>query len=157
MSDHGDDITEVSLSFPLDPDGYLRRECPTCERELKRLHVEGRGSDVAELHCPYCGVAANTETSWFTPAQLVHMRQAAIDQTGVGAALDDLERSIASLNRTGGMLRASFERPERPEPLAETNDMRAVSFACHPDERIKVLDDWTGPVHCTVCGETTAP
>jgi len=29
------DEAELSMSIPLDEDGFLRRECPTCEREFK--------------------------------------------------------------------------------------------------------------------------
>ena len=32
--------TEVSISFPLDADGFLRRECPTCEREFQVASVD---------------------------------------------------------------------------------------------------------------------
>jgi hypothetical protein len=42
--------------------------------------------------------------------------------------------------------------PEEPAPLNEENDMRRVDFGCHPSEPVKVLGDWTGPVHCIVCG-----
>lgn len=29
------DEVQLSMSLPLDGDGFLRRECPTCEREFK--------------------------------------------------------------------------------------------------------------------------
>ena len=31
-----------------------------------------------------------------------------------------------------------------------------VDFGCHPDEPVKVLDDWSGKVHCLICGEAAA-
>ena len=34
--------------------------------------------------------------------------------------------------------------------------MRRIDFVCHPDDPIKVADDWTGLVRCLICG-TTAP
>jgi hypothetical protein len=29
----------VSMSLPLDEDGFLRRECPTCERQFRWWHT----------------------------------------------------------------------------------------------------------------------
>ncbi len=34
-----DDEVMLEISMPLDSDGFLRRECPTCEREFKWLHT----------------------------------------------------------------------------------------------------------------------
>lgn len=37
-----DDEIKISVSIPLDDDGFLRRECPTCEQEFKWFnHDEG--------------------------------------------------------------------------------------------------------------------
>ncbi len=30
-----DDKVSFGMTIPLDSDGFLRRECPTCEREFK--------------------------------------------------------------------------------------------------------------------------
>jgi hypothetical protein len=30
----------IPMSLPLDGDGFLRRECPKCERQFKWLHRE---------------------------------------------------------------------------------------------------------------------
>jgi hypothetical protein len=48
MSD--DDVT-LEMSMPLDSDGFLRRECPTCEREFKWFSTpeeEGTAAPVTE-------------------------------------------------------------------------------------------------------------
>ena len=34
-----DDDLALEMSMPLDSDGFLRRECPTCEREFKWLYT----------------------------------------------------------------------------------------------------------------------
>lgn len=57
-----DDEVALSMSLPLDSDGFLRRECPTCERELKWLvsaddeDDEDGGVPDGGYFCPYCGV-----------------------------------------------------------------------------------------------------
>src|SRR5689334_19084740 len=69
-----DDEVTLAMSLPLDSDGFLRRECPTCEREFKWLPgSDGDESDAvapddAGYFCPYCGVQAPAE-SWLTQAQ----------------------------------------------------------------------------------------
>ncbi len=60
-----DEVT-LSMSLPLDGDGFLRRECPTCEREFKWLpspqHGEGDAAAASDepaperYFCPYCAV-----------------------------------------------------------------------------------------------------
>jgi hypothetical protein len=66
------DEVQLSMSLPLDGDGFLRRECPTCEREFKWLPSpdqleEGNGESRAAApdaqppeayYCPYCAVTA---------------------------------------------------------------------------------------------------
>lgn len=70
------DVT-LSMAIPVDSDGFLRRECPTCEREFKWLPSpsedaeEGEAADAADggYFCPYCGIQAPAD-AWFTKAQL---------------------------------------------------------------------------------------
>lgn len=63
----------TSMSVPLDSDGFLHRECPTCERELKWLPTpEGEEPTQAPdggFFCPYCAVQADAG-DWFTKAQI---------------------------------------------------------------------------------------
>jgi hypothetical protein len=165
MSDEG----RLSLSVPLDGDGFLRRECPTCEREFKWLPSEEEldedpvqnPASVAEspeaYYCPYCAVTAPPD-AWLTKAQLAAIHDLARRKI-IDPALDKLEREVAKLNRSSDGffgIEARLERDE-PEPapqLDESDDMRRVDFACHPDEPVKVLDGWDQPVHCLVCGQT---
>jgi hypothetical protein len=80
---------EPSVSFPLDTDGFLRRECPTCEREFKWHHSEDEGDSEpmadSGYFCPYCAVQAPPE-SWFTKPQ-----QALVESTIQGVEVRDGE------------------------------------------------------------------
>jgi hypothetical protein len=155
------------MSLPLDGDGFLRRECPTCEREFKWLPSSeepddpagGRAPSEAEApsayYCPYCAVTAPPE-AWFTKAQLA-LAESAIRREVIDPELDKLSREIAKLNRSSGGLLGIEARMERDElepvpQLDEPGDMRRIDFSCHPDEPVKVVDDWDRPVHCLVCG-----
>jgi hypothetical protein len=88
---------ELSVSFPLDADGFLRRECPTCEREFKWRHSEDEGESEpmadSGYFCPYCAVQARPE-SWFTKPQQA-LVESAIHRKVVGPALDEFGRSEA--------------------------------------------------------------
>jgi hypothetical protein len=145
----------IPISLPLDSDGFLRRECPTCEREFKwRPTPEGEQGEPAPgvgYFCPYCAVQAPLE-SWWTKPQLERVSSTAYKQV-VKPALDDMTESLESAS--GEFIKITARRTEPPEPLAltEPDDMRRVDFACHPAEPVKVLDDWGHDVHCIVCGK----
>lgn len=68
------DEVSFGITIPLDSDGFLRRECPTCERQFKWRSSEAEAEEVVEsaddvgYFCPYCGVQAPTD-SWLTQAQ----------------------------------------------------------------------------------------
>jgi hypothetical protein len=142
------DDPSTTVSLPLDSDGFLRRECPHCERELKwRPTPEGeQGYPAPEggYYCPCCGQQAEVN-SWFTKAQVAHVDQVAADLA------DPLIRDAA--NELGASYEPSGPRDLSPLP-PEPNDMRRVDFECHPAEPVKVADDWADPVHCLVCGRT---
>jgi len=153
---------EFSVSVPLDPDGFLRRECPTCGREFKWFH--GRAEDTPddwedpeEYFCPYCGVQAGGD-SWFTQAQAAYVEQVLLGHSSEFIH-DELEDVTRSVNRQGGLIRMSISGAptgSAPPPLSEPNDMVAVASPCHPFEPIKVLDGWVDPLHCLVCGSPFA-
>lgn len=152
-----------SMSIPLDSDGFLRRECPTCEREFKWLPTaegeEATPTLAAGFFCPYCAVQAAPD-AWLTQAQVDMATSIAYDEV-VAPELESLKRSVEDLNRSSGGLMGiradmTIEEPEPAGELTETDDMRRVDFACHPTEPVKVLDDWHREVHCLVCGAAAA-
>lgn len=154
-----DDATAVGMSVSLDSDGFLRRECPTCEREFKWL--PSSDDDDAEVtmppdggyYCPYCAIQA-PDGEWFTTAQ-VELAQNIVATKVVGPMLKNFSRDLNSTGRrSDGFLSASakYDAPDEMEPLSEVDDMKRVDFRCHPGEPVKVLEDWDEPVHCLVCG-----
>lgn len=149
----------IPFSLPLDSDGFLRRECPTCEREFKWLPTESDRSDASadvegvRYSCPYCGIQAPAG-SWFTKAQIEAVKAKATREL-IEPKLQEFTRGLARMNRPGSLIRfeARVERDKSPLPaLTEKDDMRRVDFECHPSEPVKVLDDWVAVVRCLVCG-----
>ena len=147
------------MALPLDTDGFLRRECPTCERELKwRVADDGEEAIRAPdggYFCPYCGVQGPVD-AWWTQAQL----EAANAQAYREVRKPELEKLAQSARAaSGGLVSIGVEinEPDVPPPLSESDDMRRIDFPRHPEEPVKVLDDWVGPVHRALCGAAVQP
>ena len=152
---------EISVSLPLDNDGFLRRECPNCLQEFK-WH-DGPANEEAEAqqdtetyHCPLCGRPSGVD-SWWTQAQLDYAQGVAMP-----AALQEIEheldRAFRGLNskhlkvtRTGHL-----DTPAEPMPLIEPDDMVMIASPCHPYEPVKVPEVEAGPFYCLVCGSAFA-
>lgn len=145
------DEFRVPISMPLDSDGFLRRECPTCEREFKWFsHQEGDpdAEIVDQYFCPLCGVPAGTD-SWWTSAQLDYMNDVAspaIDQY----VQDSLDQMLEGMKFASN--RSYSSGADTPDSLAEPDDMVIVEPPCHPNEPIKVPTEQLAKVHCLVCG-----
>ena len=148
---------ELSVSFPLDSQGFLRRACSACDREFKWLSVDGCAASPSpeEYFCPYCGASA-APNDWFTLEQLAYIDVTVFDEV-LGPSLEELAESVRQLNRSSGGLievTAGIELPEQRQapPVFEPDDMRQVTFSCHPKEPIKVDEAWRRGVHCLSCG-----
>lgn len=154
-----DDEVTLGMSVPLDSDGFVRRECPTCEREFKWFANTDNEAESAEApsggyFCPYCAIQAPPD-AWFTQAQ-IELGENVVSREVVGPMLDGFTRDLNQIGRgSDGTLKvsASYDAPDEMDALTETDDMRRIDFVCHPSEPVKVLDDWDGQVHCLLCGE----
>lgn len=158
-----DDFQEVQVTYelPLDGDGFLRRQCPTCDQQFKWHH--GPANEEAEKHadagvyyCPLCGSPAEAD-HWFTDDQVDFIQgeahKAAMPK--LDEMLDGVFKGLSGPNikvkRTGHL-----ETPVGPDPLVEADDMVIVASPCHSFEPVKVPDDWSQTIHCLVCGERFA-
>jgi hypothetical protein len=145
----------LSISIPLDDDGFMRRECPTCERECKwRPTPDGEiGEPMPEsgYACPYCAQRA-TADRWWTKAQAECVSARALSEI-VGPALEGWERDPDPEALISFEVRVEKPAAPSPSPLpAEPNDMTRVDFECHPSEPVKIDSKWSGDVHCIICG-----
>lgn len=145
---------ELSINLPLDSDGFLRRECPTCEREFKWFYHEVGDLAVEivdQYFCPLCGVAADVD-QWWTKAQLEYAKGQA------GPAIDWLVQDELKASFKGNKnikiettrnLSFGFDAPPSP---SEANDMVIIEPPCHPNEPFKVPETFTKIMHCLICG-----
>lgn len=141
------------MTVPLDSDGFLRRQCPTCEREFKWLvssDGEGDPAPVGGYYCPYCAIQAPVD-SWSTSAQ-IELAKNTVMREIVGPELEGMARELRSASR-GSLIEfdMQYESPAALDPMVEADDMRRVDFRCHPVEPVKVLDAWDREIHCLIC------
>jgi hypothetical protein len=142
----------TSMSLPLDGDGFLRRECPTCEREFKWLvtdETETAAIPDGGYYCPYCAVQAGSD-SWFTKAQR-ELAEGTLAHEVLGPRMDELLGGLAGDSGSLSVKVSRTSKPDPPTPLQEPEDMRRVDFGCHPEEPAKVSKDWSRRVHCMIC------
>jgi len=146
----------TTMSIPLDSDGFLRRECPTCEREFKWFATHSEGEDESApvpnggYYCPYCAVQAPPD-AWFTKAQL-EQATSVITRELVEPELKRFKRQVERGSGDFINVGVDIDAREEPPPLTEADDMRRVDFPCHPAEPVKVDEDWNRVVHCLICG-----
>lgn len=149
----------LSVSMPIDSQGFLRRECPRCEQQFKWHH--GPANEEAEgqpppptYYCPLCGEPADVD-SWWTQEQIEYARGVATP-----AAMRFIHDELAAAFRGSKYLKfkagSGGDIPDVPASLTEPDDMCIVASPCHGYEPIKVPEDAQGPFHCLVCGEPFA-
>ncbi len=147
----------MEISFPLDNDGFLRRECPHCQREFK-WHNGPANEDAEQqpppetFYCPFCGEPAGSD-SWWTQGQLALIDNASerFFSQQLGDMFKDLERSTR-LNKFVNFKISNHDVPDPSDPLTEPDDMVIVTSPCHRWEPIKIPDGHESPIHCLVCG-----
>jgi hypothetical protein len=135
----------LEVSFPTDTDGFLSRECPSCEQLFKV--VLGEGSEQPISYCPYCGY--NGQDCWHTRQQVDYIQAVAMN-IALGPELEKLERQMKGLSK--GFLKidmkSNLPKPP-PAPMETDNPLDILRFPCC-NETIKV----TPHDHhfCIICG-----
>jgi hypothetical protein len=141
---------QINEELPRDTEGFVRRACPTCAKELKwlaNMDVPPELVATGELHCPYCGAKA-PQQAWWTGRQTQYVHELMRYEVAC-RVYDDLKKRLGT---TGG------RRPQRPGPLPpEPDDMKQTAPQCHLSAVVKVSDDWDDAVFCIVCGQHTCP
>ncbi len=118
------------MSLPLDTDGFLRRECPNCERQFKRRlaatnqeSTEEAVSPQSEVYfCPYCNEPSTSDT-WWTQEQIDFAQRQMLAEV-LEPELYHFKQDVESINRLNSPIQANVTIPSFPVPelLAEPND-----------------------------------
>lgn len=143
---------DISVSLPLDSDGFLRRACPACAGQFKWRpdqpdDQEGTQAEPGGYYCPLCGHQAPAE-EWSTADQ-----DRLIEKAVRAAAMQATQQSLTDAFRNSSAVTFSpGNSPRNPAALTEPDDMMIVGSPCHPEEPIKVPEDTADPLRCLVCG-----
>ena len=154
-----DDIS-ISVSLDLDADGFLNRECPTCEQTFRWFSHEENDPNtehVDQYFCPLCGVPAGVD-SWWTTEQLDQIRN--VTNPELGRHIQDLfHESFKGISGITFTAHDDFDL-ELPTSgtLGEIDEvaMVIVESPCHPNEPVKVPERMLERLHCLVCGSLFA-
>ena len=80
---------QISVPLKADSDGYLGRECPSCEEYFKITPGTGITEGNPPCHCPYCGHSASQD-HFFTKAQIEYAKSVAMKKM-TNAFMKDLK------------------------------------------------------------------
>lgn len=147
---------EIPVELPLDSDGFLRRECPSCGDEFKWHYgpTDSRPDGIVDpplYTCPLCGAKADGDR-WFTQDQ-VRYQQQLVEFYMFDAVNDEMKRAFRSSKNI--RYEPGRNPASAPAALHEPNDMIIIEPPCHPWEPVKVPKECAdgGPLYCLMCGE----
>jgi len=175
----------LDVSFPLDDDGFFRRQCPLCrwefkiqlpEEDLTTLAQKGLQNylvdeglveapedlepDETQFMCPYCGQESDHD-SWWTEEQARYI-QVFAHNIAARIVNEQLVRPLKrqAKGRPTDLISIRIEATEmkyvEPWISPEESDMTPFELPCC-NRRIKVLDEWLDVVHCYFCGFSHRP
>lgn len=172
--------TIIQVLFPVDNEGYFRRECPYCCKEFKVLLEKNEMEDIisqledsysldessepkiddyreqeALFTCPYCGQEGD-RGSWCTQEQLLyittHLENLAADMLNE-QFIRPLKRKFG--RKTSGPVSIRFEGKEMEKKKAwmspEASDMKIFDLLCC-GRKVKIEPEWSKMVYCFFCG-----
>jgi ribosomal protein S27E len=149
-----DDEIHFAVDLPLDDDGFLRRQCPSCENEFKWFssdEVDGDSATTQQFFCPLCGQAAGVD-AWYTDQQAEYIQQVGTPE--IDRHIQDmLSDAFAVVKGMSFKANSAYTSQEGvPDALVETNDMTIVEPPCHPGEPVKIPASNLTSIHCLICG-----
>ena len=107
---------QISIRIPHDKDGYMGRECPTCESYFKVTPGTGITTGKPPCHCPYCGKVGSSN-EFFTKAQIRYAKSVAFNKI-TDAVLSDLKELEFDIKPRGGFgIGMSMKVEGRPHPI----------------------------------------
>jgi predicted RNA-binding Zn-ribbon protein involved in translation (DUF1610 family) len=142
----------MSISIPLDGEGYLLLQCPSCGQYFKVRSEDYESDDVEELWCPACGLKNDS----FWTEEVLALAKAKAMNKFVGDLQEELSK-IGSSSTRRSFLRMSVktdlakEREGEILPAVDAYQTVVCGF-CGRQEKIKPLSEYVG-AFCAFCGE----
>ncbi len=167
-------IINIDVSFPLDEDGYFRRECPLCIKQFKvkieedEINKMGKNQiedylledsqeevinqkDLVEYTCPYCGQTSSSN-SWWTEEQINYINSY-VENIMAELINKNLIGKLKKMARRSSCLEFNGKKMKFKEPwiAPETSkEFKIINLECC-NEKIKV-DKNEDEIYCYYCG-----
>ncbi len=143
---------ELSVSIPVDEDGFIEMECDYCKSRFM-LH-KSVYSDDANLFffCPICGLA-NDISAFYCSEVLEALRRKTIDYAKKQTRRI-LEPALKKINRNGmikATLKMSQTGPDKELFVPINEYVRSRLDCCYVDIKARAFDIQIG-VYCPICG-----
>lgn len=143
---------DILIQYPLDTDGFVRRQCPVCGAQFK-WHDESVNAEAEAIpeppsyYCPLCGNPASTD-EWLTDEQ-TRFRDRHVERATYQAVTGELSQMFRN---SPGITYKAGRAPSAPPPLAEPDDMVIVASPCHEHEPVKAPQEALSHLYCLICG-----
>ena len=149
-------MSEVELGqveLQSDPEGFISRQCPTCQRVFKLSVARLKADDASPVaYCPYCRTP--NADDWYTDDQQAFLH-AAIQRAAMQWVSGQFGEMLGDSQGSGmEVSQGEHELPPEPAgpPAEETEGFTVVDVPCHPDDPFKITSETTGEVACPICG-----
>ncbi|SEM15544.1 hypothetical protein SAMN05444354_112118 [Stigmatella aurantiaca] len=160
----------MEVGLPKDPSGFVRRQCPHCQRTFKTMpspfdarvlqrrlasifpfeNVDEGFEPVPSWHCLYCGHHADGD-EWLARDHSDYLEALARGWANHVRyeQLSHVSRTLSQNPRPTFVAVAPDALPEGPSQDPE--DLRVIPMVCCGED-VKAQWDWDGPFHCPRCG-----
>lgn len=147
---------ELEFAISKDEDGFIWRQCPTCESRFKwhdgPLSDDDDDVGVKAYYCPLCGALAEP-SSWFTHEQIEAAKNAFTvrSQQMLGDAFNNAKKP-----KRNSKIKVDWKLDLPVVGIAQLeahdDDFDLVASPCHPYEPMKVPTHEQHDFSCLVCG-----
>ena len=143
---------DMSVSIPVDEDGFLLLQCPSCRGFFKVRSEDYEADDVEELWCPLCGLKNDS----FWPDEVIELAKA----KALNQFLGDFAKELSGIGRSSSRQsliklsvssRFDHEREGEMLPAVDAYETATCKF-CGRTEKLKPLPKYVG-AFCAFCGE----
>lgn len=144
--------TNLSISIPLDNDGYTELECDFCKTRFMITGDDYQHKDMPFLFCPICGLP-NDLSTFYCPEVLEIAYQMAAEW-----AMKEINRTLGkatrSINKSGFVrmdLKMTKQEPKKVLFVPVDDYVIHKTPCCKMYVKIREIDEQIG-AYCPICG-----
>lgn len=140
---------KISISIPLDEDGFLELQCPFCNEVFRLDNDEVQSDDVLGIFCPNCGLTG--ELNDFYTDDVIESAQIA----AMNLAKEMLNESFKKMEKkSGGFFKVKEKLKTEPEKIIflKNKDVEPMFFTCCEKSAKVSFNLKENGAYCPYCG-----